>query len=205
MKQAGWRRCVKRAFDRTAALAGLVAAAPVLAVAGAAVRIGVGSPILFRQRRPGLDGKPFELLKFRTMRDATDASGKPLPDEARMTKVGQWLRATSIDELPQLWNVLRGDLSLIGPRPLLMQYLDRYTPRQARRHEVLPGITGWTQVNGRNALKWPEKFDLDVWYVDNWSLALDARILWRTLWSVLARQGISSDGHVTMPEFMGEP
>lgn len=157
--------------------------------------------MLFRQMRPGLGGRPFTLFKFRTMRDTRGPNGELLDDRQRLTPLGRLLRALSIDELPQLWNVLRGEMSLVGPRPLLMEYLDRYTPEQARRHEVRPGITGWAQVNGRNALSWEEKFSLDVWYVENWGLMLDLRILARTLWHVLKRDRISSPGHATMPEF----
>ena len=159
--------------------------------------------MLFRQDRPGLHGRPFEVLKFRTMLDAAGPDGRPLPDAERLTGLGRFLRRTSLDELPQLWNVLRGDISLVGPRPLLMQYLPRYSPEQARRHEVCPGITGWAQVNGRNALTWEEKFELDVWYVDHWSLALDLRILAMTAWRVLRGAGVAQAGHATMPEFMG--
>jgi lipopolysaccharide/colanic/teichoic acid biosynthesis glycosyltransferase len=163
----------------------------------------MGSPVLFVQERPGLGGRPFRLVKFRTMRHATAPDGAPLPDADRLTPLGRFLRATSLDELPQLWNVLRGELSLVGPRPLLMQYLARYTPEQARRQDVLPGITGWAQVNGRNALAWDEKLALDVWYVDHWSLGLDLKILVRTLGKVLRRDGISQRGQATMPEFLG--
>ena len=201
--QAGWRLVVKQAVDRAVAAAGLTATAPILLGSMAAVRVTMGSPTRFSQERPGLNGKPFRVFKLRTMLDARDAQGHPLPDEHRLTKLGRILRAASIDELPQLWNVLKGDLSLVGPRPLLMRYLDRYSPEQARRHEVLPGITGWAQVNGRNALSWEEKFALDVWYVDHWSLGLDFKILCQTLWQVLARSGISAQGHATMTEFTG--
>src|SRR5204863_509691 len=186
----GFQLLMKRAFDRTAAAVGLVILAPVLGLAAVAVGTTMGRPILFRQQRPGLRGRLFPVLKFRTMRDATDATGRPLPDGVRLTKLGAFLRSTSIDELPQLVNVLRGEMSLVGPRPLLTRYLDRYTPEQARRHEVLPGITGWAQVNGRNALSWERKFELDVWYVDHWSLGLDLKILWLTLAKVLKREGI---------------
>ncbi|HEY1546366.1 MAG TPA: sugar transferase [Kofleriaceae bacterium] len=203
-RQAGWRLFVKRAVDRSAAAIGLVAAAPVMAVAAVAVRATMGSPVLFRQQRPGRYGQPFTLYKLRTMRNAHDASGKPLPDGQRMTKLGQFLRSTSLDELPQLVNVLRGDLSIVGPRPLLMEYLARYSTEQARRHEVLPGITSWTAINGRNNLSWPEKFALDVWYVDHWSLALDARIILKTVSLVLGRKGVSRDGFATTQEFRGE-
>lgn len=160
-------------------------------------------PILFHQLRAGLYGRPFWLYKFRTMTDARDSNGRLLPDEQRLTRFGRWLRSTSLDELPELWNVLKGDMSLVGPRPLLVEYLDRYSPEQARRHEMKPGLTGWAQVNGRNALSWEEKFRLDVWYVDNWSIWLDFKILWLTLVKVLTRDGISAHGHATMPEFKG--
>jgi lipopolysaccharide/colanic/teichoic acid biosynthesis glycosyltransferase len=195
---------LKRALDLAAAVGGLLLLSPVLAVLALLVRRRLGSPVLFRQLRPGLHGRPFLLLKFRTMRDAVDASGEPLPDEQRLTPFGRWLRATSLDELPTLWNVARGDMSLVGPRPLLMEYLPRYSPGQARRHEVRPGITGWAQVNGRNALSWDEKFRLDVWYVDHRSLGLDLRILWMTLRKVFVREGISHAGHVTMEKFRGD-
>jgi sugar transferase EpsL len=197
-------RLVKHGVDRLAGVAGLVAVAPVLVPAVAAVRVALGRPAIFVQERPGLGGRPFKLVKLRTMSDARDAQGNLLPDEQRLTRLGRFLRATSIDELPQLWNVARGEMSLVGPRPLLMQYLDRYTPEQARRHLVRPGITGWAQVNGRNALSWEEKFALDVWYVDNWTLWLDARILAKTVIGVLERRGISNKNSATMPEFMGE-
>lgn len=203
MIQEGWRLGVKRAADLLLSTVGLVAFSPLLGCTAAAIRIGLGSPVLFIQMRPGRGGKPFNLVKFRTMRDAVDEQGAPLPDEQRVTKLGQLIRALSLDELPQLWNVWRGDMSLVGPRPLLMQYLSRYTPRQARRHDVMPGITGWAQVNGRNALSHEERFELDVWYVDNWSLALDARILCMTAKAVLSRVGVSNAAHVTMPEFKG--
>jgi len=194
---------IKRAFDVAAAAVGLVVLSPVLAGVALAVRLRLGAPVLFRQERPGLHGRPFTMLKFRTMTDARDAAGRLLPDAERLTPLGRLLRSTSLDELPELWNVLRGDMSLVGPRPLLVRYLDRYTPEQARRHEVRPGLTGWAQVNGRNALTWEEKFALDVWYVDHASLALDLKILLLTLRRVLAREGISAAGEATMPEFTG--
>lgn len=177
--------------------------APLVAGLAVAVAATMGRPVFFRQERPGRGGKPFFVIKMRSMRDAHDAAGKPLPDGARLTPLGTWMRRFSLDELPQLWNVLEGSMSLIGPRPLLMKYLDRYTPEQARRHDVKPGITGWAQVNGRNALTWEEKFAHDVWYVDHVSLALDLEILARTAWKVLRPDGISARGHATMPEFMG--
>jgi lipopolysaccharide/colanic/teichoic acid biosynthesis glycosyltransferase len=196
---------VKRALDVTAAAAGLLALSPVLGLTALAVRLAVGSPVLFRQVRPGLHGRPFTMVKFRTMRDATDAAGNPLPDEERLTRVGRFLRSTSLDELPELWNVLRGEMSLVGPRPLLMEYLPLYTPEQARRHEVRPGLTGWAQVNGRNAIGWEEKFRLDVWYVDNRSTRLDLKILLLTLRKVFVREGISQQGKATMARFQGTP
>ncbi len=204
-KQRGWRLAVKRALDVTVAASGLVAVAPLLAGAACAVRVTMGAPVLFEQQRPGRHGRPFVIRKFRTMTYTCDAEGRLLPDEQRLTAVGRLIRSTSLDELPQLWNVLKGDMSLVGPRPLLMRYLDRYTADQARRHDVLPGITGWAQVNGRNQLSWDEKFALDVWYAEHWTPLLDAKILARTALSVLRREGISSEGHETMPEFMGAP
>ena len=176
---------------------------PLLTVLALLVRLKLGAPVLFRQRRAGLHGRPFTLLKFRTMLDACDAGGNPLPDDKRLTPLGNLLRRTSLDEFPELINVLRGDMSLVGPRPLLARYLGRYTPEQARRHEIRPGITGWAQVNGRNAIAWEEKFRLDVWYVDHRSLLLDAKILVRTIWNVVRRKDIAAGGHATMPEFTG--
>ncbi|HEX2339839.1 MAG TPA: sugar transferase [Vicinamibacterales bacterium] len=194
---------MKRALDVMAAVVALVIlAVPMLAIAGA-VHIRLGRPVLFTQLRPGRHGIPFRLIKFRTMREAVDAEGQPLPDEERLTRLGQVLRVASLDELPELWNVLRGDMSLVGPRPLLMEYLPLYTPGQARRHEVRPGITGWAQVNGRNSLSWEEKFELDVWYVDHASFWLDLKIIALTIWKTLRRDGISQEGHATMPDFMG--
>ena len=195
----------KRLFDLILTTFGLVILSPILALAALLVWTKHGSPILFRQKRPGYHGKPFKVYKFRTMTDRRDVQGDLLPDAERLTQLGQALRATSLDELPELVNVLRGEMSLVGPRPLLMQYLERYTPEQARRHEVLPGITGWAQVNGRNALAWEDKFRLDVWYVDHWSLWLDAKILLLTVWKALKREGISQPGHATAEEFMGSP
>jgi sugar transferase EpsL len=176
---------------------------PLLGVLALWVRRKLGAPILYRQQRPGLHGALFTLTKFRTMTDRRDAKGCLLPDVERLTSFGRSLRSTSLDELPELWNVLRGEMSLVGPRPLLMQYLDRYTAEQARRHEVRPGITGWGQVNGRNALTWEQKFSLDVWYVDHLSLWLDVKILALTLWKTVRREGISQPGQATMEEFMG--
>jgi len=193
----------KRVLDFAGAATALALGTPAMAAAALAIRWSMGSPVLFRQERPGLGGRAFWLLKFRTMRDAFDAEGRLLPDSERLTSVGRLLRATSVDELPQLINVLRGEMSLVGPRPLLMQYLARYSPRQARRHEVKPGITGLAQVRGRNALSWEEKFELDVTYVETWSLLTDLKILLQTAASVVRREGISQTGHVTMPEFLG--
>ena len=193
----------KRAADFGCATIGLLFLAPVLSILAVLVRFKLGSPVLFRQQRPGLHGKPFMLLKFRTMTDARDGDGNLLPDSERLTGFGRFLRKTSLDELPELWNVLKGDMSLVGPRPLLMQYLDRYTPEQARRHEVKPGMTGWAQVNGRNALTWEEKFKLDVWYVDHQSFWLDMKIIAMTIWKVLRREGINQTGQATAEEFMG--
>lgn len=196
-------RFLKRALDLTALLLALPVAAPLAVLVAGLLRLFVGSPVLFRQERPGKGGAPFTLLKFRTMTEARDAQGRLAPDAERLTRLGRFLRAASLDELPTLVNVLRREMSLVGPRPLLMEYLDRYTPEQARRHEVLPGITGWAQIHGRNALTWEEKFRLDVWYVENRSLALDLRILARTVSQVLRREGIQAEGHATMPEFEG--
>jgi sugar transferase EpsL len=199
--QHGWRLRFKVIFDRFVALCGLLVLTPLLTVLSLLVWMSMGRPILFRQKRPGRFAKPFILLKFRTMLEQCDANGKLLSDGERLTRVGRFLRATSLDELPQLCNVLRGDISLVGPRPLLMEYLLRYSPEQARRHEVMPGITGWAQINGRNALTWDEKFALDTWYVDRWSLWLDLKILSFTVLRVLRRDGISNQDHATMPEF----
>ena len=201
--QSGWRLALKRALDVSAALAGLILLSPLMLVTAAAISLSMGPPVIFRQQRPGRKKVPFTLFKFRTMRDEKDKFGRLLPDAERLTFVGRILRATSLDELPQLWNVLWGDLSLVGPRPLLTEYLERYTAEQMRRHDVLPGITGWAQINGRNQLSWPEKFNLDLWYVDHWSLKLDFYILCKTLWQVVKREGISQPGHATMPEFGG--
>ncbi len=194
---------MKRLMDVTLASAGLLALAPVMGTVAALIRLKLGKPVLFRQLRPGYKGKPFYLIKFRTMRDANDRSGNPLPDEKRLTRFGRFLRSTSLDELPELWNVIKGDMSLVGPRPLLMEYIPLYSPEQDRRHDVRPGITGWVQINGRNALTWGEKFKLDVWYVDNHSIILDLKILFLTVKKVLVREGISAQGEATMPKFTG--
>lgn len=195
---------MKRFFDIVFSLFLLCLTLPLLAVIALAVRIGLGAPVFFVQTRPGLHGRLFRMIKFRTMREAVDASGVPLADAERLTSLGRFLRGTSLDELPELWNVLRGDMSLVGPRPLLVEYLPLYSPEQARRHEVRPGITGWAQVNGRNALSWEEKFSLDVWYVDNRSLTLDMKILWLTLKTVFSREGVNAAGCETMPRFTGK-
>jgi lipopolysaccharide/colanic/teichoic acid biosynthesis glycosyltransferase len=197
-------QAIKRVVDIVGASVGIILFAPVMLTVALLVLLTMGRPVLFRQLRPGLHGKPFVLYKFRTMRDACTPSGEPLPDELRLTQFGKWLRSTSLDELPELFNVLKGEMSLVGPRPLLMEYLPRYSPEQARRHEVKPGITGWAQVNGRNALTWEEKFRMDVWYVDHWNLWLDMKILLLTIWKVLKREGISAEGSATMPVFTGD-
>jgi sugar transferase EpsL len=199
------QRKIKRLLDLVLTVPFLVLMTPVILGIAFAIRLCCGAPVLFRQVRPGKDAKPFTLFKFRTMSEARDCGGALKPDGERITRVGRFLRSTSLDELPQLWNVVRGDMSLVGPRPLLMSYLPRYSQRQARRHNVQPGITGWAQVNGRNALSWEQKFELDTWYVDHWSIALDLTILWKTLWRVVRRQGISQKGHATMMEFLGNP
>ncbi len=194
---------MKRLFDWIAALIALILFSPIILFVAIQIRCKLGSPILFSQVRPGLGGQPFKMLKFRTMLDANDAEGNPLPDDQRLTSFGKFLRSTSLDELPGLWNVLKGDMSLVGPRPLLMEYLPLYTAEQAKRHQVRPGVTGWAQVNGRNALRWDEKFRLDVWYVEHRSFALDLRILLLTIKKVLCRDGISANGEATMARFTG--
>jgi lipopolysaccharide/colanic/teichoic acid biosynthesis glycosyltransferase len=198
-----YRRFGKRALDLGLTVPALAVLAPVGMVVGLFTRTKLGSPVFFRQQRPGRNEEIFELIKFRTMTDDRDDDGRLLPDAERLTRFGQLLRRSSLDELPTLWNVVRGDMSLVGPRPLLVQYLARYTESQRRRHEVPPGITGWAQIHGRNALDWKEKFDLDLWYVENVSLKTDLTILFRTVAQVLTQRGISADGHATMPEFMG--
>lgn len=192
---------MKRAFDFWVALIALILAVPIILILAVTIRLKLGSPVLFCQRRPGQHAYPFELFKFRTMTDSRNPDGQLRSDAERLTPFGKFLRATSLDELPSLINVLRGDMSLVGPRPLLMQYLPLYSARQARRHEVRPGITGWAQVNGRNTLSWDEKFEHDIWYVDNHSLALDLKIIWLTVRKVLVREGISAEGEATMPPF----
>ena len=195
----------KRCLDLAASSIGLLLLSPLIGVVALVLRHRIGSPILFRQARPGWMERPFVIYKFRTMADIRDADGKLLPDEVRMTRAGGLIRRLSLDELPPLWNVVRGDMRLVGPRPLLLDYLDRYSPEQRRRHEVKPGITGWTQINGRNSINWEHKFALDVWYVRNASFKLDLAILARTFIQVFKSEGISSRGHATMPEFVGEP
>ncbi len=195
---------LKRTIDVTGAAIALVVLSPVLAVLAVLIRVRLGSPVLFRQERAGLGGRPFVLAKFRTMTDERDANGELLPDEVRLTRFGSFLRSTSLDELPELVHVLRGEMSLVGPRPLPTAYLDRYSARQARRHEVRPGLTGWAQVNGRNDTDWPERLELDVWYVDHRSTLLDLKILWRTVRVVLGRGGVAREGEATMTEFLGD-
>jgi sugar transferase EpsL len=199
--QKGVQRFAKRASDVVVSGILLLALLPCLALLWLLVKWKLGSPAIFRQPRPGLRGVPFTIYKFRTMTDARDAAGNLLPDDARMTKFGDLLRTLSLDELPELFNVLTGKMSLVGPRPLRMQYLGRYTAQQMRRHDVPPGITGWAQVNGRNTLTWEQRFELDVWYVDHWSFGLDIQILFKTVYQVVRRAGVSPQGHVTMPEF----
>lgn len=194
---------MKRVLDVLVATTIFVLFLPVLFITAILVLANLGRPVLFRQKRPGLGGRPFRMIKFRTMSSAVNKRGEPLTDEQRLTRFGRMLRATSLDELPELWNIIRGDMSLVGPRPLLMQYLPLYSPDQARRHEVRPGLTGWAQVNGRNALSWEEKFELDTWYVENRSFLLDLRILALTALKVIRRDGISAEGEATMPAFEG--
>lgn len=194
---------IKRLFDFLLSLFALLIFSPIIALVAYKVKNNLGSPVLFRQTRPGLSGHPFEMVKFRTMKDAVDLQGNPLPDSERMTPFGDKLRNSSLDELPELWNVLRGEMSLVGPRPLLMEYLPLYNAEQARRHEVRPGITGWAQINGRNAISWDEKFKLDVWYVDNRTLWLDIKILALTIRKVIIKEGITADGYVTTEAFKG--
>jgi lipopolysaccharide/colanic/teichoic acid biosynthesis glycosyltransferase len=193
----------KRLFDLTLSLTGLIFLSPLFLILVVIIWGCLGRPVFFRQVRPGLNGKPFQMIKFRTMRDAVDIDGNLLPDSERMTSLGRFLRTTSLDELPELWNVLKGDMSLVGPRPLLMEYLPLYSKEQYRRHDVRPGLTGWAQINGRNAISWADKFELDVWYVDNQSSWLDLKILLLTIKKVVAREGISGDGEVTMSKFTG--
>ena len=192
-------------MDLLIVIPGLAIISPLMGVIALLVCWFIGRPILFKQSRPGFQGKLFSIYKFRTMRDLFDPAGRPLPDEQRLTRFGRFLRASSLDELPELFMIISGKMSLVGPRPLLVQYLGRYSPEQARRHDVLPGLTGWAQINGRNALTWQEKFRLDVWYVDHWTLGLDLKILWLTLWKVIRHEGITQPGQATAEEFMGNP
>jgi sugar transferase EpsL len=199
-----YARVIKRSLDLVIVLVAAPLLLPLALVLALMVRVRIGTPVLFRQVRPGHKARPFVLLKFRTMNATRDEQGRLLSDEKRLTKLGKTLRRFSLDELPQLWNVLIGEMSLVGPRPLLLQYVERYSPEQARRHQVKPGMTGWAQVNGRNALSWEERFQQDVWYVDHWSLWLDVKIIAKTVRKVYSQEGISKDGHATMPEFMGD-
>lgn len=194
---------IKRLIDLIGSAIGLVLLGPIMVILAIQIRQRLGLPIFFRQVRPGKNGQPFEMIKFRTMRDASDSSGKPLPDDERMTPFGSFLRSSSLDELPELWNVLKGDMSLVGPRPLLMEYIPLYSKEQYRRHEVRPGVTGWAQVNGRNAISWEDKFKFDVWYVDNCSLLLDLKILFLTVKKVVIKDGISAEGSATISKFSG--
>ncbi|WP_458130753.1 sugar transferase [Pseudomonas sp. R3-41] len=195
---------MKRIFDVFFSMFGLLGLLPIILVCAILIRFKLGGPVFFHQLRPGLNGKPFKMIKFRTMRELNDASGQPLPDALRLTSFGSFLRSTSLDELPELWNVLLGDMSLVGPRPLLLEYLPLYSPEQLRRHEVRPGITGWAQINGRNSIKWEDKFALDIWYVDNHTIWLDVKIIFLTLRKVVLREGIAAEGEVTMSKFKGE-
>ena len=194
---------IKRVLDIAGSLFGLIVLSPVLIIVALLIRWKLGSPIFFRQQRPGLHGKPFEMIKFRTMTDAKDENGNLLSDEKRLTWLGKFLRKTSLDEFPELWNVLKGDMSLVGPRPLLMQYLPLYSEEQAKRHNVRPGVTGWAQINGRNAISWEQKFEYDIWYVNHQSFWLDVKILFLTVWKVVRRDGINANNHITMPAFTG--
>jgi len=195
---------LKRFFDVMMSLVLIIAFFPIFVLLVLVIRFKLGAPVLYKQVRPGLNGKPFEMVKFRSMSNTKDADGNALPDEQRLSSFGKFLRSTSLDELPELWNIFRGDMSFVGPRPLLMEYLPLYSPEQLRRHDVRPGITGWAQVNGRNSISWPERFKLDLWYVDNQSVLLDVRILLKTVYKVLSREGISADGQATMQKFTGE-
>lgn len=195
---------LKRFFDVVMSLVLIIAFFPIFVLLVLVIRFKLGAPVLYKQVRPGLNGKPFEMVKFRSMSNTKDADGNALPDEQRLSSFGKFLRSTSLDELPELWNIFRGDMSFVGPRPLLMEYLPLYSPEQLRRHDVRPGITGWAQVNGRNSISWPERFKLDLWYVDNQSVLLDVRILLKTVYKVLSREGISADGQATMQKFTGE-
>lgn len=195
---------LKRAFDISVSIATIILLSPVLVLVAAAVRLLLGTPVLFRQERPGLHGKPFAMVKFRTMTDAKGPDGKLLADAERLPSFGRFLRSSSVDELPELWNVFRGDMSVVGPRPLLLEYLPLYSVEQMRRHQVRPGVTGWAQVNGRNAISWNKKFSLDLWYVNNQTFWLDCKIIWMTLINVISKTGISAEGEATMAKFLGE-
>ncbi len=195
----------KRIFDLISTTLGLILLSPFILLTALSVAFFLGTPVLFRQKRPGYRGRPFFIYKFRTMTDASDSTGNLLPDSERLTRLGHFLRSISLDELPELFNILRGEMSLVGPRPLLMEYLERYSPEQMRRHDVYPGLTGWAQVNGRNAITWQDKFRHDVWYVDNWSFWLDIKIIFMTLWKVIKREGVSQPGQSTTEYFMGNP
>jgi lipopolysaccharide/colanic/teichoic acid biosynthesis glycosyltransferase len=197
------QECLKRLIDLTGGILGLLCLLLIYPFVAVLIKLDSRGPVLFKQDRPGKNGKIFTLYKFRTMQELRDGTGTLLPDEKRLTRIGKFLRRLSLDELPEFINVLKGDISLVGPRPLLLKYLDRYSPEQARRHEVKPGITGWAQVNGRNAITWEEKFKYDVWYVDNWSIWLDIKILFLTIWKVIKGEGISQEGHATVEEFKG--
>lgn len=203
MKREFYKRCGKRLIDVLLTVPSLLLLSPLILIISILAHVKLGKPVLFRQQRPGLHSQPFTLHKFRTMTNTCDTRGNLLPDAERLTPLGRFLRSTSLDELPELFNVLKGEMSLVGPRPLLMEYLPYYTPEQARRHEVKPGITGWAQVNGRNALAWEEKFKMDIWYVDHCSLGIDLRIIWLTLSALIGREGISAQNHATMPKFTG--
>lgn len=194
----------KRLFDLVFSILAIIILSPILLLTAMLVRVFLGTPILFKQQRPGYKGRPFFIYKFRSMLDAVDRAGNPLPDSERLTRFGRILRSLSLDELPELFNILRGEMSFVGPRPLLMEYLPLYSPEQARRHDVVPGLTGWAQVNGRNALDWPSRFKLDVWYVDNWSFWLDIQIILMTVWKTVSREGINQQGQATVEYFKGE-
>jgi sugar transferase EpsL len=194
----------KRLFDLVFSILAIIILSPILLLTAILVRVFLGTPILFKQQRPGYKGRPFFIYKFRSMLDAVDRAGNPLPDSERLTRFGRILRSLSLDELPELFNILRGEMSFVGPRPLLMEYLPLYSPEQARRHDVVPGLTGWAQVNGRNALDWPSRFKLDVWYVDNWSFWLDIQIILMTVWKTVSREGINQQGQATVEYFKGE-
>jgi undecaprenyl phosphate N,N'-diacetylbacillosamine 1-phosphate transferase len=203
MRQKGIKLLIKKTFDKILALTALICLSPIAILVAVLIKKKIGSPVLFYQERPGFQTKSFYVIKFRTMTEAKDSTGNLLPDEERLTPFGKWLRSTSLDEIPQLLNILKGDLSIVGPRPLLMEYLDRYTKEQISRHDVMPGLTGWAQINGRNALTWEKKFELDLWYVNNWTLLLDVKIILKTFLKVIKREGISLEGQATTTKFLG--